>query len=297
MSAAGGSSAEGRTAGRPTARCERLTQVYRAATSETHALRGVEARFEPGTVCSVTGPSGSGKSSLLALLALRERPSAGEVWVLDRPAGRLGSGALRALRRRHVAYVAQRPTHSLFGHLAALDNVLASAAARGADRAEAAAVLDRLGLAGRRRARPAELSGGEQQRLAVAAAVVGGPALLVADEPTAELDDAAAALVLAEFARHARDGGCVVLATHDERASAAADRVLHLRHGVLATERTRTGTVLSGAEPAPVDSAAIDSAGRVQLPPEALALFPDGRARLVVEDDGVRLLPPPGRPS
>lgn len=268
------------------AHCERLTQVYRTADSETHALRGVEAAFDLGTVCSVTGPSGSGKSSLLAVLALRERPSAGELRVLGRAVAGLRAGPRRQLRRRHVAFVAQRPTHSLFGHLTAAENVLAAASARGAGRAEALDVLDRLGIAPRRGARPAALSGGEQQRLAIAAAVVGAPSLVVADEPTAELDDASAALVLAEFRRHAEAGGCVVLATHDDRATAAADRVLHLRHGVLATERAGGGE----------QTAAIDSTGRVQLPPEALPLFPGGRARLQLDGEGVLLLPTrPGR--
>jgi putative ABC transport system ATP-binding protein len=263
------------------AHCERLTQVYRAATGETHALRGVEATFRLGTVSSVTGPSGSGKSSLLALLALREQPSAGDVWLLGRPTTRVRAATLRELRGRHVAFVAQRPTHSLFGHLTATENVRTAARARGARREDAVALLDRLGLGPRRGARPGELSGGEQQRLAVAVAVVGGPSLVVADEPTAELDDAAAELVLAELRRHAAGGGCVVLSTHDDRAASAADRVLHLRHGVLATEREGAGE----------RTAAIDSTGRVQLPPEALPLFPGGRARLHVDEDGVRLQP------
>ncbi|GAB3591900.1 ABC transporter ATP-binding protein [Angustibacter peucedani] len=264
------------------ARCARLVRIYPSATGETHALRGVDATFPRGVVTAVTGPSGSGKSSLLAVLALRERQSGGELWVDGHDTARLSRSALRDVRRREVAWVAQRPTHSLFEHLRAREQVAQAAALREVPDVDPLALLDRLGLADRAGALNRELSGGEQQRLAVAAAVVGAPALVVADEPTAELDDATSALVLAELRRCAAGGSAVVLSTHDHRAVAAADRVLHLRHGVLSTESDAGGPA----------TASIDSTGRLQLPPEALELFPGSRARVVVEADGVRLLPP-----
>lgn len=300
------------------ARCARLVRIYPSATGETHALRGVEAVFPAGQATAVTGPSGSGKSSLLSVLALRERQSGGELWIDGALTDDLSPRELRRLRRRHIAWVAQRPTQSLLPHLTVLDHVRVAERLRGgaadgreadgraahtraadsraadggaADgggpqaRREALDLLGRLQLADRRHARPAELSGGEQQRLAVAVAVVGRPRLVVADEPTAELDDESSDLVLAELRRCARRAS-VVFATHDQRAVRAADRVLHLRHGVLSTESV-------GGGPA---TATIDSTGRVQLPAEALQLFPDAKARLVVDSEGVHLLPPEPRP-
>ena len=268
----------------PALRCASLVKIYLSSTRETHALRGVEASFEAGTCTAVSGPSGSGKSSLLQLLALHERPSGGRVWVGGVDATTLGPRALRLLRRSTTTWVAQRPTHSLYSHLTATGNLQQVARLRGADVGQVPELLDRLGLAARAGARTDALSGGEQQRLAVAAAVLGGPAVLLADEPTAELDDASAALVLAELRRCADAGSAVVFATHDPRAVAAADRVLHLRSGVLSSERE------AGRTP----TAPIDASGRVQLPPQALALFPDGRAEVVVVDGEVRLRPAAG---
>lgn len=266
----------------PAARCARLVKIYPSATGETHALRGVEASFPRGALTAVTGPSGSGKSSLLSVLALRDRQSGGELWIGGRSVTGLGPRALRSLRRTDVSSVSQRPTHSLFDHLTVREQLAQAAALRGADLSGCATMLDRLDLSGRGQARNWQLSGGEQQRLAVAAAVIGAPALVVADEPTAELDDATSQLVLDELRRCADLGSAVVYATHDPRAARAADRVLHLRYGVVSTEKTSGG----------IESATIDSTGRLQLPPQALALFPDGRARLVIEARGVWLEPP-----
>lgn len=274
----------------PPIRCERLVKIYPASSGETHALRGVEATFSAGTVTAVTGPSGSGKSSLLGILALQERQSGGELWLLGRDVATVRPAALQQLRRRAVAWVAQRPTHSLYRHLSARDMVRQVAELRQADTAGPAAMaaLDRVGLAGRAHARTAQLSGGEQQRLAVAAAVVGRPAILIADEPTAELDDASADLVLAELRRCAGDGSCILLASHDARVVAAADRELHLRHGVLSSDQVGDGPA----------GAAIDSTGRLQLPAAALAMFPTGRAVVEVLDAEVRLRPlTPGAPT
>lgn len=129
---------------------------------------------------------------------------------------------------------------------------------RGDDGSRVAALegLDRVGLAGRGQARTGHLSGGEQQRLAAAAAVVGHPAVIVVDEPTAELDDESADMVLAEFRTSADAGSCVVMATHDAAAVQQADRHLHLRHGVLSEDRERAGPPM----------VAIDASGRLQLP-------------------------------
>jgi putative ABC transport system ATP-binding protein len=255
-----------------------LLQLYAAPTGPTQALRGIDVAVTGGRISAITGPSGSGKSTLLAVLALRERPAGGEL----RHRGRLVSGLsrreLQRLRRREIGWVAQRPTHSLFPQLNARGQIEQMARLRGV-RCDAAAILAEVELSARATARPAILSGGEQQRLAVAAAGVGAPALLIADEPTAELDDDSAALVLRLLRSRADQGSAVVLATHDARAVASADTVLSLRHGVLSGEHDN----------GKVRTATIDGFGRLQLPEEALPLFPDGRVVVTVTDGHVEL--------
>ena len=268
------------------ASCSGLVRIYPTASGETHALRGVDAEFDRGSVTALTGPSGSGKSTLLALLALRDRPSGGEVAVLGRPTSSMGPADRRRLSRGSIAWVPQRPTDGVFGHLTARQNVEQSARWRGGTHAEGADLLERLGLADVGSVLAARLSGGEQQRLAVACACVGTPALVLCDEPTAELDEETAALVLGQLRATAATGSAVVVATHDPDAVAASDRVVALRHGVVSTERR------AGAEA----RATIDPTGRVQLPPEALLLFPDRRATLRLEGGRVVLEPPEDAP-
>lgn len=275
-------------AGEPALRCTGLVRIYRSATGETHALRGVDAEFAAGQLTGVLGPSGCGKSSLLAVLALREKADGGDLQVLGTSTAG-GSGAqLRAVRRRNVSWIAQRPSHGLFPHLTAAEHVLVAHRRRSTrdGPVDAAEVLSRVGLAERAGSLPVHLSGGEQQRLAVAAALVGGPRVVVADEPTAELDDTSAALVVGALNDAARAGACVVVATHDARLVQGADRVLLMRHGVLATDRD------AGED----DTAVVDSAGRLQLPLDALELLAGGRARVRVFGDHIRLEPRGPRP-
>jgi putative ABC transport system ATP-binding protein len=256
--------------------------MYAAPTGETQALRGVEATFRSGTLSAVTGPSGSGKSSLLSILALRERQTGGELELEGISTSRLSVRELVALRRRSVSWVPQRSTDALLPTLTAREQLVHTASIRRHGSGDVDDLLERIGLTSRRQALPHELSGGEQQRLAVAVAVLAGTSVVVADEPTAELDDESARVVLAELRHCSAAGSCVIISTHDDRAMRAADRTLALRHGVLATESAGSGRSL----------AAIDSAGRLQLPPTALALFPDGRAAVEVVDGEVRLRPP-----
>lgn len=257
------------------AHCEDLVKVFRSATGETHALRGIGLEVQPGALMVVAGPSGSGKSSLLTLLAARDRPSAGSLTVLGSEVGDASTRELRSLRRRRIGFVPQRSATAVFPHLRAADQVRQVAAwrgVRGHERPDEA--LEAVGLSARADHLPSALSGGEQQRLAVAIALVGSPDLVVADEPTAELDHANADLVLAALQAAASAGTAVVISSHDERILHRGDRLLRLRHGVLSSETTQRDT-----------TAVIDATGRLQLPPELLARFPS--RRVIVEDDGV----------
>lgn len=267
--------------------CRAVVRVYGSATEETQALRGVDLELHRRELTVVTGPSGSGKSSLLGLVSARDQPSAGWVEVLGTDLGTARRRELRDLRRREVALVPQRPSTGLFPGLDVRAHLAQVARWRGI-RADADALVERLGLGDCAGRTPSTLSGGEQQRVTVAMAAVGAPALVVADEPTAELDTEHAEAVLDLLADLAAQGSAVVVSSHDERVVRRARRVVHLRHGVLAEERVAGGSAAVVAF--------IDSSGRVQLPAEALTAFPGLRAVVRVDDDGVHLTPPGEEP-
>jgi ABC-type lipoprotein export system ATPase subunit len=277
--------------GLPAAGFVNVVRIYQAASGEVHALRGVDADFPAGSVTAIAGPSGGGKSTLLSILALRDRASAGTVTLLGNDVTRARGATLKALRRKSIAWVPQRPSHGLLPHLSARDNLVQIAGIRGRSNGWSPdEALDLLGLASRAQARPGLLSGGEQQRLAVAAALMHAPDLIVADEPTAELDDPNADRVIAAFLAVAAQGTTCVISTHDGRALRHLPRVLHLRQGVLSAERSGTGEWAPGQVRAA--EAVIDSAGRLQLPPDALRLFPGRRVAVRIENGAVILDPP-----
>ncbi|NEK84792.1 ABC transporter ATP-binding protein [Blastococcus saxobsidens] len=269
----------------PAATCEGLVRIYWSPSGEVHALKGVDAVVPAGRLTAITGPSGSGKSSLLKILAAQDRPTAGRAEVAGHPLTGLSARRLRALRRRHIGYVFARPPQNLLPHLTGHEHLAMAARFRGVGRAEArregAELLDLLGIADRADHLPGQLSGGEQQRLAFAQAVIGRPALVVADEPTSELDSATTADLLSAVSELTRTGTTVVMATHDPLAAAAADQVIHLRSGAVSHEEV-AGRRL----------AVIDGDGRLQLPEEALARFAARRVLIDVTDDGVVLREP-----
>lgn len=262
-----------------TLRCVGLVQIYRVASGEVHALRGVDAGFQPATLTAVVGPSGSGKSTLMRILALSERPTAGALTVVGVDALQASARRLRGLRRRAIATISQRPTHNLFPHLTVAEHLALMGRQRGAP--VDPDIVEQLGIGGRLGQRPGELSGGEQQRTAVAMAMVGSPPVILADEPTAELDVATAAALVEHLHRLAGTGTTVVVNTHDPTVIERADRVLTLHHGTMHSERRLDRTL-----------ALIDEVGRIQLPPELLLDFPDRQASIERTADGVLLRRP-----
>lgn len=225
----------------PAARCRAIEKTYRTASATVHALKGVTIEFPRSGIIAVAGPSGSGKSSLLRLLAGLDRPTAGTLEVdgvrLDTASGR----ARRAFRRRRIGYVFQRPADNFISHLTVGEHLaMASRSApEGAPSIEA--VADRLGIGDRLHHRPSALSGGQQQRAAVAQAVVRGTDIVLADEPTADLDSASAASLLEVLSALADDGLTIILATHDPSVRRAARHVVELDHGSVAGPSPVTG--------------------------------------------------------
>jgi putative ABC transport system ATP-binding protein len=218
----------------PTPRLE-LKQVTRRLASGERELTVVDAidlAVAPGEFVAILGPSGSGKSTLLGIAAGLDRPSAGEVLLDGRAIQDLSEGELARLRRGRIGFVFQ--SFQLLGNLTALENVLLPLELGGHPQPipAARAMLAAVGLAEREHHRPAQLSGGEQQRVALARAFAPGPALLLADEPTGNLDGATGARVLELLAKLREDSGTtMVLVTHDPEVAARADRRIHLRDG------------------------------------------------------------------
>ena len=267
-------------------RCEALVQVYGTAGNEVTALRGVDLEVGDGETLALLGPSGAGKSTLLWLLAGLLRPTAGLVELYGRNLRNLTDSDTADLRLRQVGVLMQNPARNLLPYETALGNVLfaqqPTRRSRAAKRKRAAALLDAVGLSAIAHHRAGRLSGGEQQRLAVAVALANGPRLLLADEPTSQLDRASAQLVLDLIRAANQDLGTTVVAvTHDPDVGAALGRTIIIRDGRVGAEgRAGEQYLVVGRD------------GTVQLPEELLEVLPPGSlAEAHRTETGVELRP------
>ena len=207
-----------------------LYRFYHAGGEETLALRGVSIAVDAGEVVAVTGPSGSGKSTLLACLAGLDEPDGGMVRIDGQPLSRRSEAERAVIRARTIGMLFQ--SANLLEHVTVMQNVqIAQRLARGGHQPSAATVLDELGISERSRAYPSELSGGELARAGLAVALANQPRVLLADEPTGELDQMNAVRLITLLRERARAGTAVVVVTHSDAVAADADRVVALQDG------------------------------------------------------------------
>jgi len=225
----------------PLVAVERLTKTYAGPAERIPALRGVTISIEPGDFVALVGASGSGKSTLMNLIGLLDSPTAGVYRLAGHDVSGLSRTARAAIRNRAIGFVFQG--FHLLPRLTARENVelpLVYAGIGGSERRRRAEdMLSRMGLNDRLQHRPNQLSGGQQQRVAVARALVHKPALLLADEPTGNLDSATGAEVMAEFGRLHAAGQTIILVTHDPVVATAAERTIILRDGHIVSDQSR----------------------------------------------------------
>jgi putative ABC transport system ATP-binding protein len=217
-----------------------VTRTFRIGSIDVHALRGIDLDIDHNDFVAITGPSGSGKSTLMNLIGCLDRPSAGEFWLDGSDVARLGDRDLSRFRSGFVGFVFQ--TFNLLPRASALQNVelpLVYAGVRNKERRErASAALEQVGLADRMQHRPGQLSGGQRQRVAIARALVNEPRLVLADEPTGNLDSATGDEILRLFDRIHAAGQTIVLVTHEARVAEHAGRCVELRDGRVRREET-----------------------------------------------------------
>jgi ABC-type lipoprotein export system ATPase subunit len=266
--------------------CRGVVHIYRTADLEVVALQGLDLSVGVGEMVAVVGRSGSGKTTLMNVLAGLERPSAGRVRVGGFDLSQLGDAQRRSYQRKMVGYLWQNTQVNLVPELDVADNAqmpLLGAGWSARDRVQRAQyLLDALGLSHRVRSRPGELSAGEQQRLGLAVALANQPRLLLADEPTSQLDSGAARSVLEDLRKLQSElGTTVVMVTHDHQVEQYVERVVLIRDGRTSTETRYAGA--PGSRTAE-ETVVVDAAGRLQLPAEYVdALGLRGRARVQME--------------
>jgi len=277
--------------------CDRLVRIYQAEGIEVQALQGLDLVVERGELTALVGASGSGKSTLVNILAGLDTPTAGSVRVDGHDLAAMSARQRLAYRRGTVGFIWQQTSRNLLPYLTAGQNVdlpmKLAGKGRQARHARTAELLETLGVAHCTRRRPDQMSGGEQQRVAIATAIANKPALLLADEPTGELDSVTADDVFTALkAANTELGVTVLVVTHDSAVSANVRRVLAIRDGRTSTETLRhdggDGSPLGHA----VEYAVLDRAGRLQLPREMTeTLAMRDRVRLELEPDHIGVWP------
>ncbi len=285
--------------GGPLVACRDLFKIYKRADLEVVALRGLDLTVEAGELLAIVGASGSGKSTLLNILAGLDRPSAGQVRVGRRDLLDLSERGLVQYRRHDVGFVWQAAARNLLPYLNVADNIqlpMALAGRPGAQRrAWASEVMNALGIGDKASRMPHQLSGGEQQRAAIGVALANRPPLLLADEPTGELDTANAVMVFEMLRGLNRDFGVtVIIVTHYPGVSQFVDRMTQIRDGRISSETFSTATYQRDGARVEAEFLVVDDAGRLQLPQEYAGRFRRGLARLALEDGRVTLRPPDG---
>ncbi len=276
--------------------CENLVKIYKIADLEVVALQGLDLQIQAGEMMALVGPSGSGKSTLMNILGGLDTPTAGRVHVGDYNLLEMNRREQVNYRRREVGFVWQQTARNLLNYLTAQENVelpmaLNRVSAR-ERRKRSRALLERVGLGHRFDHRPDRLSGGEQQRVAIAVGMANRPSLLLADEPTGEVDSEAAAQIFQTMRDLNREYGVtVIIVTHDINVSTRVDRVVGMRDGRTSIEilrrRDATGQTLSEDE-----YVILDRAGRLQLPQAFIeSLGMEDRARVRLLDDHIGVWP------
>jgi len=297
--------------------CDNLVKIYKIADLEVVALQGLDLTVRRGEMLGIVGASGSGKSTLLNIIGGLDRPSAGRISVDGQDLLKLSNGALNRYRREKIGFVWQQCSRNLIPYLTAQENVELPMTVAGMSprkkRAWATELLQAVGLHKRRRHRLTQLSGGEQQRVAIAVALANRPAILLGDEPTGEVDSATAQTIMDTFRKLSETMRLTtIIVTHDPRISGQVDRVVAIRDGKTSTETIRQVSQLEQAMmgelplkdglPSVDEKAAeevtyheyvvLDSAGRLQVPREYLEQFGiSDRAQVDATEDGILIQP------
>ncbi|MBE3566709.1 MAG: ABC transporter ATP-binding protein [Thermogemmatispora sp.] len=291
--------------------CDNLVKIYKVADLEVVALQGLDLEVQPGEMLALVGVSGSGKTTLLNILGGLDSPSAGRCLVAGYDLARLNERQRLFYRRFVVGHVWQQSGRNLLPELSLQENIELPQLLCGVGRRErlrrARELLHLIGLEAAAQRLPAQISGGEQQRVAIAVALANRPQVLLADEPTGELDTQTAGEILQLLRRLNQELGLtIVLVTHDPALAANVDRVIAIRDGRTSTETVRREAPLASVPPHSTTASAvialpsethresvlIDRVGRLQLPKEALERIPfHGRAEVVIASDHVELWP------
>jgi len=290
--------------------CDNLVKIYKIAELEVVALQGLDLVINTGEMVGIVGASGSGKSTLMNVLGGLDRPSAGRVWVGGQDLLKLTDVGLDHYRRSQVGFVWQQGARNLIPYLTAKENIempMTLVGRAGHERSQRAKdLLGMVGLAERRKHHMSELSGGEQQRVAIAVALANDPKLLLADEPTGEVDTNTAAVIYKIFQDLNRQLGLTTLiVSHDLTIARHVDRVVAIRDGKLASETIRkpsqqaeqkndqeTQSKETHEDVVYEELTVLDSAGRLQVPKTYLERYKiKGRARLEPTDEGILILP------
>ena len=279
-------------------RCEALVKIYKVANLEVMALQGLDLEVARGEMLGIVGASGSGKSTLMNILGGLDRPSAGRVSVDGHDLLKLSHEAMSEYRRRKIGFVWQQGARNLIPYLSALENVrlpiTIQSQSWSREKPRVEALLDSVGLSERKHHHLSELSGGEQQRVAIAIALANNPVLLLADEPTGELDTATAIGIFQLLKDlNQQFGLTTVIVSHDLDLAHHVNRVVAIRDG-----KTSSETVRQKSEETFDEFVLLDSAGRLQVPREYLEQFNiRGRVLLEVMEEGILIRPAMGNDS
>jgi ABC-type lipoprotein export system ATPase subunit len=277
--------------------CDRLVRIYSAEGIEVQALQGLDLVISRGELTALVGASGSGKSTLMNILAGLDAPTAGLVRVAGHDLGSMSARQRLLYRRSVVGFIWQQTSRNLLPYLTGLQNVQLplrlAGASRSARRSRARELLEVLGVAHCAKRRPDQMSGGEQQRISISVALASSPSLLLADEPTGELDTETAASVFGALqTANSELGVTVLVVTHDPEVSGMVRRVIAIRDGRTSTETLRSYSADGSGQEHAVEFAVLDRYGRLQLPPDMTdALGMRDRVRLEAEPDHIGVWP------